>query len=411
MHGARRPDPTSEAGADIQTDIAGRPRHFVLVNGIGDNVVAFRGALVRELVARGNRVTVSTPRPLERPAAAVAAEVEALGAACVFSPLDRTGLNPLRERATRRYFDELFASLRPDGVFAANPKAVFHAIPAARRAGVQRRVAMITGLGYAFIQHGWRARLLRVAATALYRRAMRDATSVFFQNNDDHAEFAHRGLLPPELEVRMSAGSGVDLEAFAENPQPAPAQPPVFLMVARLLGDKGVREFAAAASIVRARRPDCRFRLAGWIDANPAAIAQSELETWLHDGTLEFAGRLDDVRPELAACSVFVLPSYREGTPKSTLEALATGRPVITTDVPGCRGTVEHGVNGLLVPARDARALAEACLALAADPALRARMGAASRRIAERFDARAVNAAIAEALGAGDGSTPARATP
>jgi hypothetical protein len=158
MHGARRPDPTSEAGADTQTDIAGRPRHFVLVNGIGDNVVAFRGALVRELVARGNRVTVSTPRPLERPAAAVAAEVEALGAACVFSPLDRTGLNPLRERATRRYFDELFASLRPDGVFAANPKAVFHAIPAARRAGVQRRVAMITGLGYAFIQHGWRAR-------------------------------------------------------------------------------------------------------------------------------------------------------------------------------------------------------------------------------------------------------------
>jgi len=182
-------------------------------------------------------------------------------------------------------------------------------------------------------------------------------------------------------------------------------------MVARLLGDKGVREFAAAASIVRARRPDCRFRLVGWIDANPAAIAQSELDAWLREGTLEFAGRLDDVRPELAACSVFVLPSYREGTPKSTLEALATGRPVITTDVPGCRGTVEHGVNGLLVPARDARALAEACLALAADPALRTRMGAASRRIAERFDARAVNAAIAEALGAGDGSTPARATP
>jgi glycosyltransferase involved in cell wall biosynthesis len=182
-------------------------------------------------------------------------------------------------------------------------------------------------------------------------------------------------------------------------------------MVARLLGDKGVREFAAAARLVRAQRPDCRFRLVGWIDANPAAIAQSELDAWLREGVLEFAGRLDDVRPELAASSVFVLPSYREGTPKSTLEALATGRPVITTDVPGCRGTVEHGVNGLLVPARDARALAEACLALAADPELRERMATESRRTATRFDARAVNAAIAAALGADTGPAPARATP
>jgi len=243
--------------------------------------------------------------------------------------------------------------------------------------------------------------LLRVAATALYRRAMRDATSVFFQNNDDHAEFAHRGLLPPELEVRMSAGSGVDLEAFAESPRPAPAQPPVFLMVARLLGDKGVREFAEAARIVREHRSDCRFRLAGWIDANPAAIAREELDAWIREGVLEYAGRLDDVRPELAACSVFVLPSYREGTPKSTLEALATGRAVITTDAPGCRETVERGVNGVLVPPRDAKALAEACLRFAPDAALRQRMGAASRALAERrFDARIVNAAIIGALGA-----------
>jgi glycosyltransferase involved in cell wall biosynthesis len=378
----------------------GERRHYVIVNGIGDNVIAFRGALVRDLVARGHRVTVSTPHPIERDAGTVRAESEALGAACEFSPLDRTGVNPLRERAARAHYDRLFATLRPDGVFVSNPKPVFHAIPAARRAGVARRVAMITGLGHAFIAQTLRARLLRLVAARLYRRSMRDATCVLFQNDDDRSEFARRGLLPDSLEVGMTAGSGVDLDAFAQMPPPADDGAPVFLMVARLLGDKGVREFAQAAALVRAERPRCRFRLAGWIDANPAAIRRDELDAWVRAGTLEYAGRLDDVRAELAACSVFVLPSYREGTPKSTLEALATGRPVVTTDAPGCRATVEHGVNGLLVPVRDARALAAACRSLADDAALRARMGEASRARAARFAATTVNATIMRALGA-----------
>lgn len=379
--------------------MTGTRRTFAVVNGIGDNVVAFRGALVRELVGRGHRVIVSTPRPAERSADEVRREIEALGAECVYSPLDRTGLNPLRERAARRHYHELFAQRRPDGVFVANPKPIFHAIPAARAAGVPQRVAMVTGLGYAFISGGLKARLLRLVARRLYARAMRDATRILFQNDDDRSYFEATGLLPRGAHVEKVGGSGVDLEAF---PRVAvPAGPPVFLMVARLLGDKGVREFAEAARLVRARRPECRFRLVGWIDANPAAIAREELDRWVREGTLEYAGRLDDVRAELAACAVFVLPSYREGAPKSTLEALATGRAIVTTDVPGCRETVEPGVNGLRVPARDADALANACLALAEDPARRAAMGAASRELAERrFDARAVNAAIAAALGA-----------
>ncbi|MFZ9915186.1 MAG: glycosyltransferase [Phycisphaerales bacterium] len=152
---------------------------------------------------------------------------------------------------------------------------------------------------------------------------------------------------------------------------------------------------------MRAKRPECRFRLVGWIDANPAAISRAELDAWTRAGDIEFAGRLDDVRGELAACSVFVLPSYREGAPKSTLEALATGRAVITTDAPGCRETVERGVNGLLVPPRDAQALADACLKLADSPAEVVRMGAASAELARRkFDARVVNDAICAALGA-----------
>ena len=379
--------------------MASEPRRFVIVNGIGDTVVRFRGPLVRTLVARGHEVVVSTPRPVERDPATVEAEIRALGASCVFSPLERTSINPLRERAAAAHYRELFGRLAPHGVFASNPKPVFHAIPAARATGVGRRVAMITGLGHAFISDSAKARVLRFVATRLYRRAMRDATAVFFQNDDDLAEFRGRGLLDGCSDVRRCAGSGVDLDEFPERPQPD--GPPVFLMVSRLLSDKGVREFVEAARIVRRAEPSARFRLVGWIDSNPAAIRREELDGWIREGSVEFAGRLDDVRAELAACSVFVLPSYREGTPKSVLEAMATGRAIVTTDAPGCRETAEGGVNGLLVPVRDAGALAGACLALARDARRRAEFGRASRaRAAQVFDARRVNEAIAEALDA-----------
>jgi glycosyltransferase involved in cell wall biosynthesis len=371
----------------------------VIVNGIGDNVVAFRGALVRDLVARGHTVTVSTPTPIEVDPAGVARAIQALGARCVFSPLDRAGLNPMSERRARAHYDMLFRELRPDAVFVSNPKPIFHAIPAARAAGVARRVAMVTGLGYAFTGSSFKARVLRAVATRLYRRALAEATAVFFQNPDDRDELASRGALAGAPTPRLVAGSGVDVEAFAAAP--AASGPPVFLMVARLLGDKGVREYAEAARLVRAERPAWRFRLAGWIDANPAAIRREELDAWVRAGAIEYAGRLDDVRDEFACASVFVLPSYREGTPKSTLEALATARPVITTDAIGCRETIRDGVEGLLVRPRDAQALAHACLRLGDDAALRAAMGARAReRAVERFDVRQVNAEIIEALGA-----------
>jgi glycosyltransferase involved in cell wall biosynthesis len=175
-------------------------------------------------------------------------------------------------------------------------------------------------------------------------------------------------------------------------------------MVSRLLADKGVREFVEAARLVRAQRPDVRFRLVGWIDANPSAIRRDELAQWVREGVVEYAGRVDDPRAELAAASVFVLPSYREGTPKSVLEALAVGRAIVTTDVPGCRETIDETNddrrNGFLVPPRDAQALANACLELASNPARIAAMASASRQKALQFDVRRVNRAIIDALGA-----------
>lgn len=375
---------------------------FVLVNTIGDTVVAFRGALVRDLVARGHRVVVSTTTPDEVPVEHVRDALAKLGAEVDFAPYARASLNPLGEWRARRHFQALFARLQPDGIFAANPKPVFHAIPAAAACGTPRRVAMITGLGYAFIGTSWKARFVRLAATRLYRRAMRDATTVFFQNKDDHAVFAQNELLREAQIVQFCAGSGVDLEHFA--PAPLPPGPPVFTMVSRLLADKGVREFVEAARLVRAQRPEARFRLVGWIDANPSAIRRDELAQWVREGVVEYAGRVDDPRAELAAASVFVLPSYREGTPKSVLEALAVGRAIVTTDVPGCRETVDEtngdSRNGLLVPPRDAHALAHACLELAANPARIAAMARASRQKAAHFDVRRVNRAIIDALGA-----------
>jgi glycosyltransferase involved in cell wall biosynthesis len=366
---------------------------ILVVNGIGDAALTFRGPLLRDLVAAGHEVILSTPRPEQADASVIERGASALGARLVFSPLDRTSLDPRAERRARRHYEELIGSTRPDAVFASNPKPVFHVLPIAARLGVRRRVAMITGLGYAFIGSSLRARVLRLVACRLYRRALAAATTIVFQNEDDRAELARRGVLPNGTPMVTVGGSGVDLDQFPMRA--LPEGPARFLMIARLLGDKGVREFAAAARLVRAAHPECSFRLVGWIDGNPAAIRRDELDGWVREGLLTCPGRLDDVRDELAAAHVFVLPSYREGMPRSTLEALATGRAVVTTDVPGCRETVIPGENGLLVPPRDPRALAAACERLLGDREALGRMGAASRKLAEsRFDVRAVNATL-----------------
>jgi glycosyltransferase involved in cell wall biosynthesis len=192
-------------------------------------------------------------------------------------------------------------------------------------------------------------------------------------------------------------GSGVDLTRF--SPAPLPSGVPVFLLVARLLGDKGIREFVAAARYLRGRYPIARCALLGPFDENPTAISRDELDEWVREDVVEYWGQTDDVRPFLAACTVFVMPSYREGMPRSVLEAMAMGRPIISTDVPGCRDTVEPGLNGWLVPARDATALANAMVHCIENLDLLVSMGLESRRLAEKnFDVHAINAIILKRL-------------
>jgi len=224
----------------------------------------------------------------------------------------------------------------------------------------------------------------------LYRLALRFNNRVFFLNPDNLKVFTDQRLLRDQQQAVMLNGIGVDLEHF--SPAPFPEQLS-FLLIARLLKDKGVREYAAAARRVRERYPQISFRLVGWLDQdNPNTISAEDLESWIAAGDIEYIGRLSDVRPAIRDSSVYVLPSYHEGTPVSVLESMAMGRPVVTTDAPGCRETVRHGENGLMIPVADVGALVEALEHFIQHPDDIRTFGHASRRIAEdKYDVHKVN--------------------
>jgi glycosyltransferase involved in cell wall biosynthesis len=292
----------------------------------------------------------------------------------------------------------LFTELKPDLFLGYTIKPVVYGSLAAAHAGVPGIYSMITGLGSAFSGSGIKAALIRRLVIFLYRRALRHNARVFFQNPDDIALFSRMGILKAGEQAVRIPGSGVDVHEFQPAPFPKGLS---FLLIARLLREKGIAEYAEAARRIRQHHPHVRFRLAGWLDENPDSIREDELQAWVDEGTLEYLGRLDDVRPALADSSVFVLPSYyREGIPRTLLEALAMGRPIITTDMPGCRLTVKDGENGYLAAARDAHALAEAMERFIEQPEMIAKMGVASRSLAEtQFDVHIVNKIILKSMG------------
>jgi glycosyltransferase involved in cell wall biosynthesis len=260
-----------------------------------------------------------------------------------------------------------------------------------------RHFALISGLGYGFGRETLRQRFLSLVMSALYKLSLKRSDGVIFQNSDDEALFIARGLTCRD-KTSLVAGSGVNLAQF--SPAPLPDQP-VFLLMARLIPEKGVREYVAASKLVRKEIPEARFLLAGWVESRRGAITTSELESWREEGVIEYLGVLEDVRPALAQAAVYVLPSYyREGVPRSALEALSMGRAIITTDLPGCRETVVPDENGMLVKPRDPDGLANAMMRLARSAPRRSSMGAASRRLAERrFATEHVNAAMLKSMG------------
>lgn len=367
--------------------------HILVFASYSRSLISFRGDLIRALVTRGHQVTAAAPQM----SAPVINELRKMNVRTVDVPLDRTGLNPVADFVSLVRIYGMIRKIRPDVVFAYTAKPVIYGSLAASLAGVRQICSMITGMGYAFDesrQEGWWSRWL---TRRLYRLALGVNKRVLFQNPDDLSDFLRARCLSSPSKAAIVNGSGVDLQYFAESCPPR--SDPVFLMIARLLVSKGVREYVEAARIVRRVYPRARFMLVGWRENHPASIGHDELEAWRAEGVIEYCGPADDVRPYLRQCSVYVLPSYREGTPRTVLEAMSTGRAIITTNVPGCKETVIDGVNGFLVPPCDSAALAEAIMRFAFDSSLIERMGRDARLLAERkYDVRRVTRATIEAM-------------
>ena len=371
---------------------------FLVVAGFAGSLVGFRKPLIMALLEQGLEVHVAAPELSSEHA--VVAELTALGVITHDISMQRTGMNPIADLRALLSLWQLMRRIKPHYFLGYTIKPVIYGTLAAWVARVPQRFALITGLGFAFMgeKDNQRSRV-RAVVQGLYRTALRYCQTVFFQNPDDEALFRQLKIVSAGANTCVVNGSGVDVSQFEVAPFAENAAPR-FLLIARLLGDKGVREYAQAAEQVKQRYPETQFDLVGWVDVNPNAISQVELDQWVAAGTVNFLGRLSDVRPAIQDCSVYVLPSYREGTPRTVLEAMAMGRAVITTDAPGCRETVVDGDNGFLVPVKDADALAQAMLRFIEQPELISQMGQRSRVIAEeKYDVHKVNAQMLAGMG------------
>lgn len=370
---------------------------IVIISSQSFSIINFRGPLIIKMVSMGASVFALAPDYDEKSRAAVSF----LGAHPVDFRISRTGINPWRDVCNMFRLVILLRRLRPDVTLGYFIKPVIYGTIAAWMARVPRRIAMIEGLGYVFTSSdkilNWKRKFLRSAVSSLYKFALLMAHRVIFLNRDDIADFVGKGLVKKDKVVYLGA-IGVDLVDWRYTP--AFTKPITFLLVARLLREKGIYEYAAAAKLVKSLHPETRFLLLGGLDSNPGSIVLSELKEWLKEGLLDWPGHVD-VKPWLAQTSVFVLPSYyREGVPRSTQEAMAMGRAVITTDMPGCRETVINGQNGYLIPARDAAALAQSMLQFINNPSLIESMGRESRKMSmERYDVHKINEHMLEILG------------
>jgi glycosyltransferase involved in cell wall biosynthesis len=353
----------------------------------------FRGDLLRALRRRGRACAIAGENDtlVRKQLADWSVDFQVI-------PVHRTGINPIFDLLTFLKLCLFLGLRRPQSILAYTAKPVIYGMLAAHIAGVPRRVAMITGLGYAFSSSSRSRLFVRTLLCLLYRISLRSSHLTLFQNRDDMAEFIRLNIVPA-TKARLVAGSGINLQQFSQRP--LPSGPTTFLLVSRLIFDKGIAEYVQAARLVRQTHPQARFRLVGPLDSNPTAVSEQQLLEWVAEGVLEWPRGWQDARAEMAACHVYVLPTlYREGVPRTILEAMAIGRAVITSDAPGCRDTVVEGVNGFLVPLRDAGRLADAMRMLVENPEMVYRMGIESRRFAEeKYNVHRVNAHVMMALG------------
>ncbi len=357
---------------------------FILISPKNRTVYNFRGDLIKEIIRKGYEVIVTGPDRTD------VEKIEALGAKFHEIPMNKTGTSVSSDLKYCKALTEFLKKEKPDATLGYTVKPCIYGAIAAKRAGVKNVTSLVTGGGYTFIATSLKARVLGAIVRTLYRIGFRKADHVIFQNPDDLNEFCEKGLVKKE-KCSFVSGSGINLERFEQAPFP---ETTTFFMLSRLLKSKGVGEYLEAARIVKEKYPQARFLLLGKYEtAMQDALEKDYVEQFIQEGIIERFEETSDVRPYYGMCSVYVLPSYREGTPRTVLEAMAMGRPIITTDTQGCRETVKDGTNGFLVPIRDSRAVADKMIWFLEHPEKIPEMGQESIQYArEKFDVRRVNA-------------------
>ncbi|ELA7570038.1 glycosyltransferase family 4 protein [Vibrio alginolyticus] len=365
--------------------------NVIILGALPSSIYNFRGELVKSLSVENNVVAMASRANDDE-----ISNILKLGCEYLEYPVFRNGINPLKDIITLLNLTILIRKIPCDKVLAYTIKPIIWGGLASRLARVPSFYAMITGLGYAFQKGGVAKNLLNVLVKFLYRSALKKSKGVIFQNRDNMQVFIDEGIVPKE-KCFLVNGSGVDLSHYSLSPLPST---PHFLLIARLLGDKGIREYAQAAKLVKQKYPEAVFELVGPEDPSPDGIKLDEVHQWTESGVIKYSGATTDVRPFIENCAIYVLPSYHEGMPRTVLEAMAMGRPILTTDVPGCRETVIDGENGWLVEKANAEQLAEKMIWFIENQDKWQEMGKSSHDMAyEKFDVHKVNAEILKIMG------------
>ena len=335
------------------------PKHILIISSELFSLINFRGSLIKNLIDCGHKVTALAPKEKNNDQDTIQ-KLKTMGVIFKSYTLSRASLNPFKDYLSYKYIRFVISESKPDIVIAYTAKPVIYTGIAMRYFPKISFFPLITGLGYGFTDgEGIKRKFIQQVMVFLYRRGLKSSQSIIFQNSDDKKLFNKLKIISSSQSSHIVNGSGVDLDLYPFSPVP---NKPIFLMLSRLLVDKGVREYVEAARIVKTQFPKAIFQLAGRLDSNPSSINSKELKFWINEGFIKYLGEISSVQKIISSCKIYVLPSYREGMPRSVLEAMAIGRPILTTDTPGCRETVINGKNGLLVPPKNSKSLANAMI-------------------------------------------------
>jgi len=363
-------------------------KRLIIVTNSASNLLSFRGRLIKELIDKNFQVLVIIPDSdfsidFEK-------NVLKLGAKISTIPLDRAGLNPFRDFLTYLALKSSFKKFKPDIVLSYTSKPIIYSGLAIGKNPKIKFFPNLTGLGYGFTEKfELKRKLINVILKSLYKLSLRFSTAVIFQNPDDELLFDNLNITK-DRKTFIVNGSGVDLKFYSRTSLPSK---PIFLMLSRLVADKGVIEYCEAAKEIRDKFPDVIFQLAGSFDPNPSGLKYDQLKPFIDAKDIEYLGHIKDVREILNRCRYYVLPSYREGTPRSVLEAMSIGRPIITTNTIGCKETVLNGINGLLITPKDKDSLVIAIQKMLKldDKKVNEMANESIKLVREKYDVRKVN--------------------